>query len=214
MHRKNTLKSIGKTLMIKKCIFIILILQGCAYASKDIYIIVKNQISGFSTSSVDVEDINNSKYSFMLVKLGRGPEIKMILNSYKDGLYEWISAEGERIFTFNGLIVKTENLEHNIDIKEFNKFSFSKNKQSFKINFDNPELVNADISYHIKQADKSRDSNVYGLLDGYVLTKQMSSIGWRFSDKYWVSSEGEVVESSQRFHPFYQTIHYRIFLKY
>ena len=214
MLLKITSLNIGQILMIRVFILIILVLQGCAYASKDIFTIAKNQITGFTQLDVGIEDINKSKYSFMMVKLGRGPEIKLILNSHKDGLYEWISADMERIYTYKGLIVRTQSLEHNLLIKDFKNFSLADKSQTLIVSFDNPELINASINFRIKKLGKSKVSNVYGNLEEYELFKEMSDIGWKSKGRFWLSEDGQVIESIQKFHPFYQKIHFRIFLKY
>ena len=87
------LRNTGLILMIRITItiFILLFISGCAVASKDIFDITRTQLFGYPQEEVTLETISDSNYSFMIAKLGRGREVKLILNSAKDDLFEWIS---------------------------------------------------------------------------------------------------------------------------
>src|SRR6056300_76948 len=109
--------------MIKKICFCLLILQGCATAFDDIFLVVKNQTFGHPNQEVSQKAFEESEYSFMTLKIGRNAKVKLILNSVNNGLYEWVSADLNSIYTFNGLIVKSAGLSSNISLRNYRNFS-------------------------------------------------------------------------------------------
>lgn len=203
--------------MIKKkyfAIFLIFFLEGCATASGDIFPIVKNQIFGYPEPSITSNDISESKFSFMILKVGRGPYIRLTLNSYKDETFEWISANNEKIFIYKGLVVKTLNLENDFEIQNYDHFNpSSQATQSFTINFYNPRLIGANIDINVVPNNKIEDNEMFGILSEYKLTKAIESIGWETNDLLWVDEDLETLKSQQYIHPFFPEIKFMIYLK-
>ena len=62
------------------------------------------------------EYIAKQPYSFIRVDLGRGANIVMVLMQAENNFFTWVSATGEKIITYNGKIIKTSGLTHNVEI--------------------------------------------------------------------------------------------------
>ncbi len=195
-------------------LFLFLLLQGCATASGDIFPLVKNQIFGYPEPKITSNDISESKFSFMILKVGRGPYVRLILNSYKDETFEWISANNEKIYTYKGIIVKTLNFENDFEIQNYDQFNPSiKGNQSFVINFYNPKLIGANININVSPSSLTKNNEIFGLTSEYKFEKAIESIGWETKNSFWLDRDLIAVESQQYIHPFVPKIKYVIYLK-
>ena len=200
--------------MIRYLVFIFLFLQGCTAASGDIFIIIKDQILGYSEPVIELADIEKSNYSFMTIKAGRGPYARMILNTNKNGTYEWISSNNERVYTFKGLVVRTVNLEHNFEIKDYASFDpLNPSVQSFKINLDNPKLFDTVLTLKVTPTGEADIDRIHGPILKYDLIKEIQSIGWKSRNTLWLTQNMDPIKSIQQTHPFYKKIQFNIYLK-
>ena len=77
---------------------------------------VNSVVFGFPDYEVTEEIFNDYENSFMKVRFGRGPHAILILAYEEDNVYEWIGADGVKIYTLNGRIIKTVGLNSNIEI--------------------------------------------------------------------------------------------------
>jgi len=199
-----------------KILFIISVffINSCSTASGDLFSVVKNQIVGFSEPFITDKDIEVSKYSFMILRSGRGPYIRLVLNSYSNNTYEWISADNQKIYIYKGLIVKTINLEHDFEIINYLDYDpLLVGDQFFSINFKNPRLFDAKLKIGTELTDESSENTNFGSMKKYLLNKEIASIGWRSKNVFWIDQEGNVLISSQEIHPFSKKIEYKVYLK-
>ena len=202
--------------MIKKICFCLLILQGCATAFDDIFLVVKNQTFGHPNQEVSQKAFEESEYSFMTLKIGRNAKVKLILNSVNNGLYEWVSADLNSIYTFNGLIVKSAGLSSNISLRNYRNFSpNSIIHLSSILEFDKPLLAGVIFNLDLLSSKNvSESNNIYGDLDVYTYRREVPSIGWSSKDTYWVNSQNFVVFARQEVHPHMPPLELEYFYKF
>jgi len=170
----------------------------------------------FASSEIKVTgDIFNS-YQFSFAKFTIGKEsIIVVLVNINNGLYEWISSEGIKLYTYNGKIVKTIGLKHDISISNFNSFDWSKNKTIFITNFYDPDLQMAEIpSYLIRGQD-----TYITLLDEVInVASYEEKIAYkriRFNKKnlYLLDERDVVRKTVQWIHPFLPKIEIEYYFK-
>ena len=194
--------------------FLTMVLQACITSFDDITNLARNQIFGYAEPVITAKDIDDSRFSFMIIRAGNGPYARMILNSYNEGTYEWISTDNERIYTYKGLVVKTVNLKHNFEIKNYRKFNpQTSEEQHFIINLDNPKLIGAEISLQIKPAVELNLTDIHPSASRHILIKKIDSIGWETSNSVWFDENQEILKSSQYIHPFYKQLEFKVYLK-
>lgn len=202
--------------MIKKICFCLLILQGCATAFDDIFLVVKNQTFGHPNQEVSQKAFEESEYSFMTLKIGRNAKVKLILNSINNGLYEWVSADLNSIYTYNGLIVKSAGLSSNISLRNYRNFSPNSTIHlSSILEFDKPLLAGVIFNLDLLSSKNvSESNNIYGDLDVYTYRREVPSIGWSSKDTYWVNSQNFVVFARQEVHPHMPPLELEYFYKF
>ena len=127
--------------MIKRLSLLLLIIinfSSCALINyQDLPEIVSTAVFGVEDINVDQELINQKKYSFAKVSLGRTGVALLTLSTIEGDNFRWVSESGEVIITKNGKVVKTEGLPHNIDLIESKKIE--SNKQEAFIFLSNPD---------------------------------------------------------------------------
>ena len=193
--------------MIRRICLCLLILQGCASAFDDIFLVVKNQTLGHPNQEITNAGYNQSEFSFMTLKIGRNAKVKLILNSVEQGVYEWVSSDLNTIYTYNGLIVKSSGLPHNIALRNYQTFSPNTSTQ--------PLLVGVIANFNlIGSSGLIEGNNIYKNLDAFTFSREVRSIGWKSNDVYWVNDNNLVVYALQEVHPYMPPIEIEYFYKF
>ena len=94
--------------MIKKVLLTIFVVNSCSYISyTEILPTIRSVVIGAGDIEINQSYIDSKEYSFAKFKIGRSSIAILSLAYIKDGVFEWVSSSNERIFTFNGKIIKT-----------------------------------------------------------------------------------------------------------
>jgi len=160
---------------------------------------------------IDSEYFDSKKYSFMKLSIGSSRSVVMSLESINSGIFKWISEDNVAVYTRNGRIIKTEGLEHNIDIfsESRNDFDLVNNDSTlnkYSLNLYNPDYLSAQIIETIEYVDeidllkiadqprvKTKKYRVYGSLP---------NIKWDYKNLFYVNSDSGFIEKSHQFiHP-------------
>ena len=101
---------------------LLIVLSSCSVLHdnsgySEIFGTLKNYALG-SNINITEQFIEDFPYSFAIVQIGRSPEIRMVLLSAENNIYEWVSSDKIRIFTKRGKIIKT------IGIVDFSNWPF------------------------------------------------------------------------------------------
>lgn len=160
--------------------------------------VIKNYFIGFDDLEISDEFFRQQEFSFIKIKIGKSRPAILSLAYINDGIYEWVSANDERIYTFNGKIVKTEGLNHNfqiIDPKGLSPISMLPINDSRFIELTNPKAITLQsYNTYINNVDESKI-----WLNEEVKTHGFS---WSYVNSYLIDNEsGLVIESAQRIHP-------------
>ena len=142
--------------------------------------------------------------------------IFLILNSVKNGVYEWVSADLNSIYTYNGLIVKSAGLPSNISLRNYrNFFPSSATQLSTILEFDKPLLAGATLNLTLMSSNiKSKSNDIYKNLDVYEFRREVRSIRWQAKDTYWVNDQNLVVYARQEVHPHMPAVQLEYFYKF
>ena len=188
------------TFMIKKLFLLLpLLLQSCAFISyNQIVPLIKSATIGEDDIELSDKFIAQQPYSFIRVDLGKGANIIMVLQKINDGIYTWVSSEGEKIVTFNGKIIRTSGLIHNIDIinfKDFKYFSPSNNYSGiFNVMLQDPSAF-IEHEFVISLIDEG---------DTLLFEEKMKLevLNSTYSNYYWLDKRsGMTILSKQKIHP-------------
>lgn len=200
--------------MIKKIIFLAFILQGCATAYDEIFVLIKNQTLGYPNQSITLDAFKDAEFSFITFKVGRNPKVKLVLSSIQNDIYEWVSSDMHTIHTYNGLIIKTSGLPHNIFLRNFRAFDPSLLTDfNAVLQYDKPILVGAPIGLSYQSKKNKPDTNIYSNISSYFYLREVESIGWKSKDEYWYS-QGSLIYSKQKIHPLMPKIEIEFFYKF
>ena len=194
----------------KKCLVLslTLFLNSCSFISYNQAIpLIKNAIIGVKDIEITEEYYKNINYSFAKMKIGRSAIAILALISVENGVYEWISDSGERVYTYKGKIFKTEGIIHNFEIINFRDFSLDDdNAYKIDIILDNPLAYS---SQNINVITYQEDNNL--IVEESIRT---ASFRWSYENKYWLDDKSKVYKSVQRIHPRLPKIEIDYYYKY
>lgn len=132
--------------MINRLMLIVIMISSCSYISySDLVPLIKTAAFGGEDIEITDEFIAEREYSFAKFKIGRSGVAILTLAYINDGIFEWVSSTDERVFTYNGKIIRTEGLINNINvlnIYDLPETSYETNKQySLLVELTNPSAV-------------------------------------------------------------------------
>ncbi len=176
---------------------------------------IKQLITGVN-NDISPETIQAIPYASMLVKIGKGPESLMILESINNRDYTWVSADGVYLVINNGRIIKTYGLNNNLKevllpYSEWNNIDQHNNYISY-FSFSSPDFNNLKVSSNFSRKGKRlislklSDKNLE-LIEERIFA---SNIAWREVNQYWLDDEDFVWRSIQHISPKLPPIHLEI----
>jgi len=197
-------------------IFFFIILSSCASLGNslapgyvDAYKAIKNAVIGFEDTGITKDTIDNIPYASSLLKIGKGPQGLLILESISSNKETWISADGVYLIVDNGRIIKTAGLNNNlIDFASTAKHIKNINEmlgQTYKYyySYDYPELRDLKVEAQFKLKGKQEIKIFDEVYDLILIEEEITNhyLGWSFINKYWTDEEYNVIKSVQKFSP-------------
>ena len=202
--------------MIKN-LLILLALSSCSYISySQVAPMVKVATIGVSKERISLKEYQNADYSFLKVRIGRSANANLTLATVKNNILEWVSASDEKIYTFNGKIIKVSGIGKNISFITYSKFAIEPQTiDSFDVQLYNPGAVIQQVSdirfvddREIDYLDKKINTKYF---KEYVVTKEFR---WKYVNHYWVDdSTNRVIKSKQSIHPDFPDLEIEYFYK-
>jgi len=183
---------------------------------------IKESYLKLDTVQIDEDYMSAAKYAFIRVRFGSSRSALLTLVREKNDVLEWISADGIKIFTFNGKIIKTLGLSNDIEILNYQNHSIenvSQPKSSFIINFYEPILMEQTITSdyinkglkEIKNPVEGRDKITVSIYEEKVY---MESINWNRKNKYYINNNNKIEKTIQYIHPFLDPVTIEFIKKY
>ncbi len=172
----------------------------------------KTFVGNTQDTQISEETFNSIEYAFIRASFGIGsPKSILVLVREDNNVLEWISAESEKLFTYNGKIIKTSGLPHDIEIVNYEDFpAFSSSQvesRSLIANFMNPELLYQEQYLKLfKKNEKDISNHIIGKLpiktSLYKESVYMPKIYWKVENTYFVNSNtGQIERTVQKIHP-------------
>ena len=137
-------------------IFLFVAVSGCSSLSNSIapgyseaFRTINNAVFGYKDTQITKEIIDNIPYASSLLKIGKGPQGLLILESLSGNKETWISADDVYLVIQNGRIIKTAGLNNNLidfisPVKDFNGLDQDQVNRYF-YSYDQPYLRNLEV---------------------------------------------------------------------
>ena len=165
---------------------------------------INSVVFGFPDYEVTEKIFNDYENSFIKVRFGRGPHAILILAYEDDNVYEWIGADGVKIYTLNGRIVKTVGLSSNIEILRPLDNIFVTGDVYEALNLYNPDLFSSNIrrSMHAPETSSIKKLGQKIQVNRIQENFDLALIGWSGVNLYYQNTTtGQIEFSEQRIHP-------------
>ena len=182
----------------KLFIITVLLLSNCSVISySEVFPLAKIAILGAEDIEINQEYLDSKQFSFAKVKVGRSAiAIFSLVDISENGVYEWISGDGEILNTFNGKIINLSNSLYEVEFlqyKEFNDIKVEELELHYDLFLNNPmAFVSQRASIRVENVSK-----------GSVITENIETVGfkWTYTNSYTMNNIGRVINTTQSIHP-------------
>lgn len=116
-------------------------LSSCnIFSYTQLYPLIKPALFGVEDMEITEEYINEQKYSFLKMNIGRSGVAILVLNNINNNVFEWVSSEGERLFTYRGKIIRLFGSAYDLKVDSYQLFNQCKkeSKVQYFSRFSNP----------------------------------------------------------------------------
>ena len=156
-------------------------------------------------NTITKEVVDSIPYSSALLRIGNGPFGLIILESKRNNIETWVSADNIYFKIEDGKIIQTAGLSNNLISylgNEFQLFDLSnQEKQTFTTyySYDEPELNNLEIESVLINKGKEELDLLMGTKSLYLIEENLSNeyLNWNVTNKFWVDANGFVWKSQQ-----------------
>ena len=180
-----------------KVLLILLVLlhqSSCTNLPNEVYIeayqSIRNQFSNTELIRANSSVVNESKYSFISVKIGNRAAT-LTLSSSENGQYRWVGKDSVIITSEDGQIIFTSGLDHNVD-----SLSYLPNSTLVVTDFLDPYKKH--VVGYIESYNQARDDSGGLFIVKLIDYKEISTI---FKNSFIYDSKGMITESKQEIHP-------------
>ncbi len=186
---------------------------------------IKNILS--SPKDLTLDEINKVPYASMQVRLGRTPNVLVVLEEDRQGVLKWTTSNQIKIYTKNGKIVRltgTENILERVDLDPkyplLNKQILNEDLNVSLISFysfKNPNLYDLPVRSEFKFIKNEKINILNQEVDTLLFEEisQKNDIYWSFKNYYWVDKKEKIViKSIQNFTPKNPKLFFSITRKY
>lgn len=179
---------------------------------------ISTAIFGYSSTSIPKEFIYELPYASMKVKIGKGPEGLMILESKKNNKELWVSADDVFIGLTNGRITSTKGLVNNLTdltiskkVQDFSSIDEGKIYKNY-FSFDKPKLLFLEVEASYKSLGYRNVTLFDREMPLNLIEEQLKNkyLGWETKNRYWHDSNGYIWKSEQTISPKLPTIQIEI----
>jgi hypothetical protein len=153
-------------------------------------------------------------YSYAMIRIGNSKPARIVLSSISKNIFEWVSADGVKIYTLEGKVIRTLGLERDIDLRADRVKFNTASQQSVFLDLYNPEAINIAGTQSVTIGEEETIVFLEQPID--VLSAQerifFKAINWTQKNQYYLK-DGQVLKSVQKFHPLMPKIEIQFYLK-
>lgn len=190
--------------MIKpvKIFSILLFFSSCSAVSySELGALVKTAVLGSPDIEISQDYVADKEYSFARMRLGRSATAILTLSRIENDIFIWVSGNNEKIYTYNGKVIKIDGLIHNFESYNYKLFDLqsllNKEIHSYEMDifFTNPDaFVSQAVSLEIQRPNN-------GTLH-IIENVNTNGFRWKVTNEYWIDSNSRLpVKSHQHIHP-------------
>ena len=170
---------------------------------------INRLLFGYGESSFTADLIKEIPYASQIIKIGKGPEGLMILESKKEKENTWVSADGIYIVQRSGKVIETKNLTNNleglvsnVDFSNLLNLDFNQS-YIYYVSFSDPELFNLKLKAYFSIKQKESVTLLGKNLELTLIEELVRSekLGWEVKNLYWVDENSFIWKSEQTISP-------------
>lgn len=179
---------------------------------------IQKALFGYESQTISSNLIDSIPYASLILKIGKGPEGILILESKRDNKEIWVSADEVYIAINNGRIVSTQGLINNLTNLilpyKLSDLIFMEENTVYKYyyTYDFPSLNNLEVDAILKHKGKVEVTILGQSKDLFLIEEFIRSdyLGWSVKNLFWIDEEGFVWKSEQNISPKLPPIYFEV----
>ena len=203
---------------LKVTLITALLISSCAGISyQQVFPLIKGATIGYPDLIITQDILDSRTSSFMKARFGRGAGVIMVLASVDNsGIFEWVSEDGEILYTLNGKVIRTSGLPYNISyMRNISPTFYSQGTITTPVKLINPlayvTLTLETASDEIVQIDLPSPIDVRK----FVINSSINELNWTKENIYYVDLDTNfVVKTTQYLHPRLPKLDIEYYLKF
>ena len=195
------------TYMTKYLFVTLFFLQSCAFIDyREVPALLWSSITGPEELIVDEGFQEEMEYSFIRARIGDSYAIMTLLSSDNE-IFEWVSADKQRIYTYNGRVIKTSGLTFNSQLLGITEDSDLISPQERVIQLSNPHAI---FTQHISQKTID-DESLSTIIESFIT----QGYRWKGQNSYSIDKKnGLPSHTIQAIHPNFKQLEINFYYKY
>ena len=190
--------------MIKpvKIFSILLFFSSCSAVSySELGPLVKTAVLGSPDIEISQDYVADKEYSFARMRLGRSATAILTLSRIENDIFIWVSGNNEKIYTYNGKVIKIDGLIHNFESYNYKLFDLQSllNKEIHSYEMD-IFFINSDafVSQAVSLEIQRPNNETLHIIENI----NTNGFRWKVTNEYWIDSNSRLpVKSHQHIHP-------------
>ncbi|MDA9306902.1 YjbF family lipoprotein [Gammaproteobacteria bacterium] len=195
-----------------------LLISSCSGISyQQVFPLIKGATIGYPDLIITQEIIDSRTSSFIKASFGRGRGVIMVLASIdSSGIFEWVSEDGEALYTLNGKVIRTSGLPYNMSyVRNISPKFYSKETVTTPAKLMNPlayiTFILEPASDEVAQIDLPNPIDVRK----FVINSSISELNWTRENIYYVDLDTNIViKTIQHLHPRLPKLEIEYYLKF
>lgn len=206
--------------MIKLAFFLILLglISSCSGISyQQVYPLIKAATIGSPDLIITQEYADSQEFSFIKARFGKGSGVIMVLADIDDSnIYQWVSADGEILYTLNGKVIKSSGLPYNISyLRNINPGFYSQTGFNTKLRLMNPDAYVTNNLISISEEVEMLNLLSPTKVKKYIIKSTINELNWSRENIYYADlNTNNVLKTTQYLHPNLPKLDIEFYLKF
>lgn len=198
-------------------IFLVLISSCKGISYQQVYPLIKAATIGSPDLTITQEYVDSKAFSFIKARFGKGPGVIMVLVAVDDSnIYQWVSVDGEMLYTLNGKVIRSTGLPYNISyLRNISPGFYSQDAFNTTLRLMNPDAYVTNNLVSISNEVETLNLLNPMKVKKHIIKSTINELNWSRENIYYVDLKtNNVVKTTQYLHPNLPKLDIEFYLKY
>jgi hypothetical protein len=184
---------------------------------QQVYPLIKAATIGSPDLIITQDFADSQDFSFIKARFGKSPGVIMVLVAKDDSnIYQWVSTDGEMLYTLNGKVIRSSGLPYNISyLRNISPGFYSQDGFDTTLRLMNPDAYVTNNLISI--SDEVETLNILNPIrvKKHIIKSTINELNWSRENIYYVDlNTKNVLKTTQYLHPNLPKLDIEFYLKF